>query len=215
MLAVAVLASWLAQAEPAPTEPSAAKPAAPLVVTPPPEASPFDKRVAVYGGLSRRLGPEAKSIGPTNGPSFGGSFARRYFASAEGFDLDLGLDFFYDQFETGVLGTTISQTSFALTQTAGWRWRRLHPFAQVAAGVAVGYVSIPNGNLDSTQPLVRGAAGLDVAIKPNIGLSLRVAYTILFSRPIVTTNVDPPAAPMTYSPLGDLLDVDLGVVLLF
>ena len=215
MLAVAVLASWLAQAEPAPTEPSPATSAAPLVVTPPPQPSPFDKRVAVYAGLSHRLGPEGKSIGPANGPSFGGSFARRYLATPEGFELDLGLDFFYDQFETDVLGTTISQTSFALTQTAGWRWRRLRPFAQVAAGVAIGYVSIPNGNLDSTQPLVRGAAGLDVAITPNIGVSLRLAYTLFFSRPTVTTDVTPPAAPMTYSPLGNLLDVDLGVVMLF
>jgi hypothetical protein len=215
MLAAAVLASWLAQAEPAPTEPSPATPAGPLVVTPPPEISPFDKRIAVYGGISRRLGPEGKSIGPTDGPSFGGSFARRYFASPEGFDLDLGIDFFYDQFETSLLGTTISQTSFALTQTAGWRWRRLRPFAQIAAGGTIGYVSIPNGSLDATQPLLRGAAGLDVAIRRDIGLSLRVAYTLLFTRPTVTTDVNPTTASMTYSPLGDLLDADLGVVMLF
>lgn len=215
MLAAVVLASWLAQAEPAPTEPAPGNPAAPLVVAPPPpETSPFDKRVAVYGGVSHRLGPEGESIGPTNGPSFGGSFARRYYVSPEGFDLDVGLDFFYDQFETDVLGTTITQTSFAVTQTAGWSWRRLRPFAQVAAGVSIGYVSISNGNLDSAQPLVRGAAGLDVAITPSIGVSLRLAYTLLFSRPTVTI-VTPTAAPMTYSPLGDLLDADLGVVMLF
>src|SRR5580698_2239109 len=214
MLAAVVLASWWAQAEPAPPEPGSAT--APAVAPPPaPPPSPFDKRVAIYGGLGHRLGPEGTSIGPTNGPSFGGSFARRYFASSSGFDLDVGVDFFYDQFETDLLGTTISQTSFAIVQTAGWRWRRLRPFVQLAAGVTIGYASISNGTLDSQQPLLRGAAGLDVAITPTIGVSLRAAYSLIFSRPVLTTQASPTVSSMSYSVFGDLFDVDLGVVLLF
>jgi hypothetical protein len=216
MLEAAVLAFLWAQVEPAPAE-TTPPPGAPVVATPPPAPppSPFDKRIAVYVGISRRLGPEGTSVGPTDGPSFGGSFARRYFTSPGGFDLYVGVDFFYEQFQSDLLGTTLSQTSFAIVQTAGWRFRRLHPFAQVGAGVTIGYASVSSGTLDSQQPLVRGAAGLDIAITPAIGVSLRFAYSLLFTRPILTTQATPTVSSTSYSLFGDLFDADLGVVLLF
>jgi hypothetical protein len=218
MLAAAILAIWWAQAEPAPTE-APAPSAAPLVVAPPPAPPPppFDKQASVFAGVSRRLGPEGHSVGPLNGPSLGGDFARRYLTFA-GLDFDLGLTFLYDQFEDGALAaTSVSQTSFTITQTVGWRWRRLRPFVQVGGGFTIAYLTVPTGSLDAEQPLARGTVGLDVDITRGIGITLRAAYTLLFTRPTLTTTptADSTAGSMTYSALGDLFDADLGVVFQF
>lgn len=91
----------------------------------------------------------------------------------------------------------------------------MRPFAQVGAGITIGYASIPGGTLDTQQPLVRAAAGLDVAITPAIGISLRAAYSLLFTRPVLTTQESPYVSAMSYSLFGDLFDADIGVVLLF
>ena len=239
MLAAAVLASWLAQAEPAPTEttPATTAPADRSIVappTPPPPPAP-DNAVGVYGGWGRRLGSEAKTIGPANGISVGGTYQRRYLTFLDHLDLGAGLDFFYDKYQTDVTGSTmaaagqeqtfsaervISQASFALTQTVAWRQGRVRPFAQVGLGFAIAYFSTPElafrpGSFDAVQPLGRGTVGLDVGVTRAIAISARVAFTILFSRPTVCTVVTPPATPMTYSFLGDSLDLDLGVVLPF
>ncbi|HEX3905269.1 MAG TPA: hypothetical protein VH853_20750 [Polyangia bacterium] len=216
MLAAAVLATWWAQAEPAPAGAAPSQSAAPLVVAPPPTPPPpFDKQATVFAGVSRRLGPEGKRVAPLDGPSLGGDFARRYLAFA-GFDLDLGLTFLYDQFEDGALAaTSVSQTSFALTQTVGWRWRRLRPYVQLGGGFTIAYLSVPTGSLDVAQPLGRGTVGLDVAITRDIGVTVRAAYTLLFTRPTLTTEASATAGAMTYSALGDLFDADLGVVFQF
>ena len=84
MLAAAVLASWLAQAEPAPTEPAPSATSAPTAPsqpnvpskaasTPPPPPAP-DNAVGVYAGWGHRIGHEAETIGPANGISVGGSY---------------------------------------------------------------------------------------------------------------------------------------------
>ena len=214
MLAAAILATWWAQAEPAPTGTTPA--AAPFVATPPaPPPPPFDKQASVFAGVSRRLGPEGQRVAPVNGFSIGGDFARRYLTFA-GLDFDLGLTFLYDQFEDGALAaTSVSQTSFTITQTVGWRWRRLRPFVQVGGGFTVAYLAVPTGSLDAEQPLGRGTVGLDVDIARGIGVTLRAAYTLLFTRPTLTTDATETSPAMTYSALGDLFDADLGVVFQF
>jgi hypothetical protein len=232
MLAAAVLASWLAQAEPAPTEttPTTPAPSAPIVVAPKPAPPPAaDNAVGVYAGWGRRLGREAQTVGPANGISVGGSYQRRYLTLLGHLELGAGLDFFYDKYQTDVTGSmtvapgqeqtfssqrVISQTSFAVTQTAAWRQGRVRPFAQIGVGFTVSYFSTPEiafrpGTFDAVQPLGRGTVGLDVGITHDIAVSLRAGTTLVFAHPAYTPGTT------SYSFLGDSLDVDLGVVLPF
>jgi hypothetical protein len=234
MLPALVLASWWAQAEPAPAEPPAAPSVAPAAAAPAAPAPLADNRLSVGASYARRLGDEGGALGPRNGFGVGGDYERRIVALPSEIDVSAGVDFRYDKFQTGVTGTSaavpgevqadaadrvLSQTSFAATGGLGWRWRRLRPFVQVGAGATIAYFSSPEmtlrpGNLTAVQPLVRGTAGLDVAITPQIGVAVRAAYSHVFTHPTLTTDASS-GAPATYSFLGDLFDVGAGVVLGF
>jgi hypothetical protein len=232
MLAVAVLASLWAQAEPAPPE---APPAPPAVApsptpTPPAAAVARDSALAVYASFAHRLASEGQRLGPANGFSIGGGYERRYLTTPAGFELGAGLDFFYDRFATDVTGSSmvapgqeqefpaervISQTGFALVQTAAWRAGRVRPFAKVGFGMTVAYFSSPEialrpGSFDAVQPLARGALGLSVVVAHDVAICAQGGYTLLFTRPGYTTS-----DAVTYSFLGDLLDLGLGVVMQF
>jgi hypothetical protein len=209
MLAAAVLASWVAQAEPAPPPP-----AAPVVAKPaPPPATP-DNTVGVYAGIGHRVGPEARTFAPVTDISIGGSYEWRYWSSPNGFELGVGLNFFFDQFRKGSDPPVVSQNSFAATQVGAWRWRRLRPFALAGAGVSIGYAFLGAG-LTAAQPLVRGGAGLEVAIVKNIAVVVRGTYTLILTRPTLTLPATPYTDAITYSPLGNFLDADLGVAFQF
>ena len=240
MLAAAVLASWLAQAEPAPTEtmpttPSTASaprvPNVPNIATPtpaPPTPAP-DNIVGVYAGWGHRLGSEAQTVGPTNGISVGGTYQRRYLTLLGNLELGAGLDFFYDKYQTDVTGSmtvapgqeqtfpsqrVISQTSFALTQTVAWRQGRVRPFAQVGVGFAVSYFSTPE---------ITFRPGSFDAVQPlgrgtvglDVGLTHDIAISLRAGYTLVFTHPSYAAGTASYSFLGDSLDVDLGVVLPF
>jgi hypothetical protein len=229
MLPVLVLASWFAQAEPAPVSPGP-----PLVAAAPAAAPALDNQLTVTGGYARRLGTEGGAVGPRDGFALRGAYERRIVALPRGFEAGAGLDFGYDKFETGVTGTTtgsagptqtfsadrvLSYTSFAAIGALAWRWRRLRPFAQLGAGLTVAYFSTPEmalhpGDLTAAQPLVRAAAGLDVAITPEVAVTARLGFTHVFTHPELTTDAQS-GAPATYSFLGDLLDVGAGVALGF
>jgi hypothetical protein len=208
---------------PAPTGPApppasaAASPAAP-----PPE---LDDSFGVYGCFARRLGSEGKRVGPADGFSIAGDYERRYFVTPEGLELAGGLAFFYDRFATelsdpalldvGLSERIISQTSFALTQTAGWRLGRVRPFAKAGLGVSIAYFSSPEamfrpGSFTAVQPLARAGAGISVVVYRDVAVSVQGMYTYPFTRPAYTT-----ADGTTYSFLGALLDLGLGAVMQF
>jgi hypothetical protein len=229
MLAAVVLASWLAQAEPAPAEPgSSASATTSVAIAPAPPSTP-DNAVGVYGGWGHRLGSEAETVGPANGISVGGSYQRRYLTLLDRLELGAGLDFFYDKYQADVTGSAmvapgqeqtfsaeriISQASFALTQTVAWRQGRVRPFAQLGVGFAVSYFSTPEiafrpGSFDAVQPLGRGSVGLDVGVTHDVGISVRAGYTLVFTHPAYMPGTT------SYSFLGNSLDVDLGVFLPF
>jgi hypothetical protein len=236
MLAAALLASWWAQAEPAPdaTPPQSPATAAPAAgprpaatATVAPAAPPpvLDNAFGVYACFARRLGSEGQSIGPANGVSVGGDYERRYFDLPTGFELGAGLDFFYDRFSSDLSGSmqldpglaqrVVSQTSFALMQTVGWRRGRVRPFGKVGLGATIAFFSSPEialrpGSFDAVQPLARGAAGLSVDVIRGIAVSLQGTYTHTFTRPVFTTDDG-----HAYSFLGDVLDLGLGVVMQF
>jgi hypothetical protein len=224
MLAAAVLASWVAQAEPAP-----APPTAPVVATPAPPPPVPDNTVGVYFGWGRRLGHWPDVVGPANGISVGGSYQRRYLPLGAGFELGAAFDFFYDKWQEGVTGSTmvalgeeqtfpgqrvISQTSFALLQTAAWRHGRARAFLGVGLGGTIAYFSTPEllfrpGSFDAAQPMLRGAAGFDIVLTHDTAIAVRAGYTLVFTHPAYTPNTT------TYSFLGDFLDLGGGVVFHF
>jgi hypothetical protein len=224
MLAAAVLASWVAQAQPAPP-PSAA----PVVATPAPRPPLPDNTIGVYFGWGRRLGSGPDVVGPANGISVGGSYQRRYLTLGYGFELGAGIDFFYDKWQEGVTGSTmvapaeeqtfpatrvISQTSFALLQTGAWRRGRVRAFLGVGLGFTVAYFSTPEllyrpGTFDAAQPILRGATGLDIILTHDTAIALRAGYTLVLTHPTYTPS------DTTYSFLGDFLDLGGGVVFQF
>jgi hypothetical protein len=228
MLAAAFLATLWAQAEQAPPPPAAPPPQQPVLTQPAPAAPP--NGLTVSARFAYRVGDEGKSIGPAAGFSLGGTFERRYFASRGGVELAGAVDFFYDRFSTGVVGSTtdatglettfdasriLSQTSFALLQTVGWRAAELRVFAAAGAGVTIGYFSSPEvdlrpGSKTAAQPIARGVAGVEVALSGTTGVIVRADYTHAFTRPTFTTSV-----ATRYSLFGDILDVGAGLLVRF
>ena len=109
----------------------------------------------------------------------------------------------------------LSETSFALLQTAAWRAGPVRPFVAAGVGVTIAYFSSPEidlrpGSKDAVQPLARGVAGIDVAVSATTAVVLRVDYTHTFTRPTYTTN-----QAVTYSLFGDLLHVGAGLLVRF
>jgi hypothetical protein len=225
MLAAALLASLWAQAEQAPAPPPA--PARPAAVTPP--AAP-PNGISVQARLAYRVGNDVQAVGPAAGFSLGGMFERRTFASRRGIELGAAIDFFYDHFSTAVVGSamdasgqetsfaadrTLSRTSFALLQTAGWRTADFRIFAAAGVGVTIGYFSSPEvelrpGSKTAAQPLARGALGAEIALSALTAVVLRADYTHAFTRPTLTTDAGP-----AYSLFGDTLDAGAGLLVRF
>jgi hypothetical protein len=232
MLAALVLASWWAQAEPAPAAPAPAPAPLEEPAAPPPPA--FKNRIAITGGYSLRTGDEGGRVGPRNGFSFSAGQEHVFVPRPHGPDFAAGVEVAYQKFSTGVTGTAmpspgqtqafsgdrvLSQTSFAATGSLSWRGGRLRLAVQLGAGLTVAYFSTPEmalspGYLTAVQPLARAASGVDIALTPDIAVTIRVAYTHPFTRPTLTTDAGS-GAPATYSFLGDLLDAGAGVALEF
>jgi hypothetical protein len=233
MLAAPMLALYWAQAEPAPAEPPPA--GAPMLVEPPPAPPEPDNAFGVYGGVGFRPGDAGRTVGPRFGPAVGGAYRRRYLTVGGDVDLGAGVDFFYDQFQTSVTGSamtapgqespyaaerTTSDTSFAAIQTATARLGRARPFIDAGIGGTIAYFSTPElafrpGSLHALQPFLRGSAGLNVVVYRGIGVSARVGYSHVLTRPTLTTSGSGTGAPTTYAPFGDFVDAGLGVVLPF
>ena len=130
MYTAALLVSLLAQAEapPAPAPPPAvARPASPVPAN----------SISVHVRFAYRVGNEGRSVGPAAGFSLGGMFERRYLASRRGIELGRGGRFLlrsildrggrlhggrHGQETVFAADRTLSETSFALLQTAGWRY---------------------------------------------------------------------------------------------
>jgi hypothetical protein len=264
MLAAALLASLLAQAEqapapspptpsapvesspaaspapaPAPAPPAAAAPATPAPPSPPPAAAapasppgideppppPPANSVSVHVRYAYRL--DGDGLVPKDGLSLGGEFERRMVAFQNGLELGVATNFFYDRFTKDVVaGTvdasgdpmiaarTLSQTSFALMETTGWRYADMRLFVAVGGGLTVGYFASPDLSTSSTtdvQPFARAVFGFDFAIAARTAAVLRVDYSHNFfsDTSVVTTP------GMTRPLFGDLFDAGIGFLLRF
>jgi hypothetical protein len=214
---------------PVPQGPAAAAPPAlpPIVgepATPPPANS-----TSVYVRYAYRVGAEGDGVVPTSGFSLGGEFERRLRAFQTGIELGVAVDFFYDRFTRDVIATTVgpmgdpepaigsrtlSQTTFALMETTGWRYADMRLYVGVAAGLTVGYFVSPDiaaGGSTDLLPLARGVFGFDFAIAPRTAAILRVDYTHTFSRD--STFVGPTGE--SHPVFGDLFDAGIGFLLRF
>ena len=268
MLAAALLASLLAQAEPAPPSgpaepappasapgpaeqapppaapgpapvapaPAAPAPAAtaPAAAPPPPlvaePAPPPANSVSVHVRYAYRLGSDGDSVVPAAGFSLGGEFEHRLVGFRNGIEIGAATNFFYDRFSkdvvvssvgsTGTLessvGTrTLSQTSFALLETTGWRYADMRLFVGLGGGLSVGYFASPDMSSNSLTDLLllaRGVFGFDFAIAARTAAILRVDYSHTFARSVYL------ATPMQSSltPLfGDLFDAGIGLLVRF
>jgi hypothetical protein len=198
----ALVASWLAQAEPAPAEPPppapAAAPAAPAAPAEPAELTPRLPRyaVAVHGRFAYRPNDSGSGV-PAEGFSLGGTLERRYAEVGRVLGLGVGLDLFFDRFASDQKNMTsgtqvalyaheLTQTSFVALQTAALERLPVRPWVAAGAGVAVG---------STTRPVARGAAGVELGLSRSTAIALRADLT------------HPLANPGAY---GDIVDVGLG-----
>ncbi len=218
------------QAEPAPSDdgPSgAAPPPAPAPSSSPPDLGPETpprNTVALLGGVSYRL--TSTALSPSVGFTIGGAYQRRYATIASAVELGVMVEFAFDRFSTGVIGSaadangveqsyaatrTITSTSFAALQTLAVHQDRFRLWLGAGAGLSIGFVSSPEldlrpGSASAYQPLARGAAGADVEINSQASVGLRAGYSFMLTSSALHTDNGPSVAFM-----GDLLDIQAGL----
>ncbi len=215
MHAVLALGLLLAQAEPAPAPPPPPPGPAPVVA---PAVSEGKHAISVFLGESYRLA-SGDAPGPASGFSVGGTFERLYLrlGPPDGTALVLGasLSFFHDHFTQGLSQApddrVLTQTGFVVAQTAAVPFSGVTPWIAIGAGLTIAYFSTPEtalspGSASAHQPVLAGGVGLDVAIKPGLGIRARVNITHTLTRPTFVT-----ASGSRLDLFGDLLDSGIGL----
>lgn len=216
-------------AEQAPTDPGASgapQPPVPATPTSPdiePETPPRNT-VALLGGVCYRL--TSTALGPSAGFTIGGAYQRRYATIADAVELGLAVEFAFDRFSTGVVGSapdpngveqsyaatrTITSTSFAALQTLAVHQDRFRLWMGAGAGLSIGFLSSPElelrpGSANAYQPLARAAAGADVAINSQTSVGLRAGYSFM-----LTSSSLKPDNGASIAFMGDLLDIQAGL----
>jgi len=217
-----------APAVPAPPSTSATPPPPPPAAAEPPPAPP--NTVSVFVRYAYRIENGGTDLVPAAGFSLGGEFERRLLGFQNGFELGLATDFFYDRFARDVVSSaigptgapesvvatrTLSQTSFALMETTGWRYGDMRLFVGIAGGLAVGYfnaaITTPaSSSTTDMQLLTRGVLGFDFAVAPRTSAILRVDYTHLF---LNDATYDTPDGPQPL--FGDIFNAGIGLLVRF
>jgi len=220
---------------PTPTEEPAAPASAPRTTTfgspERPLAPGPPQTLTILAGFAYRVGDAGTQVGPAGGFSLGGSFEYRYARLAPAVDFGAALDFLFDQFSRGVIGSTlddngveqtsagtrtVTSTSFALMQTIGTRAGRLHAWGAAGGGLSIGYFSSPelalrakgerSGSSTAFLPMARAALGADVEIKDHFALGLRATYSHMLQSSAYATS-----AGSTVHLFGDVLDIHAGL----
>jgi hypothetical protein len=161
LASAALVASWLAQAEPAPPEEPAPAPAPPSAAEEPTPLRPVNT-VAVHGRVATRAaGPDGDV--PRGGFSLGATFEHRWGGVGGVFAFGAGVDLFFDRFATGS-----TQNSFVALQTVALERAAIRPWIGVGAGLGVANV---------TRAVARGAVGVEVPFKRGSSIALRADLT--------------------------------------
>ncbi len=150
------------QAPPDPGAPGTPQPPVPATPTTPdigPETPPRNT-VALLGGVSYRL--TSTALSPSVGFTIGGAYQRRYATLASAVELGWAVEFAFDRFSTGVIGSapdangveqtyaatrTITSTSFAVLQTLAVHQDRFRLWMGAGAGLSIGFFSSPELDL--------------------------------------------------------------------
>jgi hypothetical protein len=228
VLGALLIASLLAQAEPAPAPawPPAMPAGAPTVRET--EATPTPNALGVSIQIARRLAEGGPSLDPYWGFSVSGRYERHLLATV-GLEVGAALDFSFQYFGAILAGpTTISdasrttsestrltETTFAVLPTVARQWGKMRPFACAGVGVGVGFFSSQDfeataQGVRAVQPIARGGVGLDVATSLGSAVTVRADYTHAFTRPQLVTD-----AGHTYALFGDLFNIGIGFLIRF
>ena len=188
-----------------------------------PETPPRNT-VALLGGVSYRL--TSTALSPSVGFTIGGGYQRRYATLASAVELGWAVEFAFDRFSTGVIGSapdangveqsyaatrTITSTSFAALQTLAVHQDRFRLWMGAGAGLSIGFFSSPElalrpGSANAYQPLARAAAGADVEINSQTSVGLRAGYSFM----LTSSSLKPDSGP-SIAFIGDLLDIQAGL----
>jgi hypothetical protein len=208
MHAVAAVCLLLVQAEPAPVPPTPEPP------PPSAPAEPDDKlTISAFAGGSFHLATDAAKPWPSNGFSIGGAFEYRYrdLGPAERPRLLLGASFgfFHDRFSAYQVDTSrdgvLTKTGFVLAQTAAVPLSTVTPWASAGGGFAIAYFSgVGPGSV--MQPVLAGELGIDIALRSQVGLRVRLNFTYALSRRDYVTD-----SGGRVDLFGNLFDSDIGV----
>jgi hypothetical protein len=216
-VSAALVATWLAQAEPAPPEPAQAEPAPAEAPLPgaaagtggqpaPPGAAPAAEltprrplhAVAVHGRFAYRPNDSGGGV-PAEGFSLGATFERSYLELGNALALGIGFDFFFDRFATdekrmtdgvnnAIYAHELTQTSFVALQTIALDHLPVRPYVAAGGGVAFG---------SGTRPVARGVAGVEMGLSRSTAVAVRADLTHALSNT---------------GPAADILDVGIGFV---
>jgi hypothetical protein len=234
MLAAWLLASLLAQAEPAPPEAPAPQPDPNALPDP---ALAGANTVSVLASVAYRLGSDGAdaTLGPAGGFSIGGEFERRYYKLSGIIELGAAVDFNYQRFATGVQGVgmtapgvdvpfdgqrVLSKTGFALLQTVAVHAARLRPFVAIGPGVVISFFSSPElelrpGSKTVVQPTAQVTAGLGVDVGQNMAFVARLDVVHPLTNPVFEP-VNPLQYPQArYALFGDVIAAGFGLAVRF
>jgi hypothetical protein len=235
MLAAWLLASLLAQAEPAP--PEAPPPATQPDPNAPDPALQGANTVSVHASVAYRLdsGGSAATLGPAGGFSLGGTFERRYYKLSGIVELGAALDFSYQRFATAVEGVgmtaygedvpldgqrVLSKTGFALLQTVAARAGRLRPFVALGPGVVINFFSSPElalrpGSTTVVQPTAQVTAGLGVDVGQNMVFVMRLDLVHPLTDPVFEPTMSPQSPAPRFALFGDVIAAGFGLAVRF
>ena len=130
---------------------------------------------------------------------------------ASAVELGWAVEFAFDRFSTGVIGSapdangveqtyaatrTITSTSFAALQTLAVHQDRFRFWLGAGAGLSIGFFSSPElalrpGSANAYQPLARAAAGADVAINSQASVGLRAGYSFMLTSSVAAHRQRP------------------------
>jgi len=235
-LVAPVLASWLAQAEPAPIAPqdpgtteaapgeaapaepaeaapseSAAppSPASPTVLLEPPPPRP--SAVGVHARFAYRPEDDG-AVAPRGGFSLGATFERRYATVGARLGLGIGVELFFDRFgseaESGTLMPhLLTQTSFVALQTLSVDVATARLWVGGGGGVTIAYASgAATNGAGTTSTEVQPVARGAAGVDLPFAPHSAIVARVDYTHPLTR----PTFAGLSESPFGDLVDVGVG-----
>jgi hypothetical protein len=190
---------------PSPSPPGAgAEPAPPAepAPTPPPEIAPEPlpppaAALGVSAGLSYRLPPSGRDVRPAFGFTLATSGSYRYLLIGERLALSVAAAFAYQRYASsfnslapsaGSYTRELSIGDFVVMQGAALLLGPIKPWLAAGGGVSLGHYKSPQNAARpdeerETLLVIQGQLGLDIEVKPQVDLGLRLDLVVPLARP--------------------------------